>query len=423
VAVLRSLFGEHAEILHETNFRLLVAATVLPILGTSLLSPVLDSLTGPFGTSAANIGLMISAYTAPHVLAIPVMGALADRYGRKPILVAGLVIFGVAGLAIPLTTEFSVVLGLRLLQGVGGAGLNPIIIISIGDLYAGNREETAQGLRFAASGLSGAVIPLIAGAIVVVGWRYPFAFYALSFPVAVAVWRWLDEPTDADAPAADGGSRGSYLGDLRALFGYRRVQVMVLARLIAPLGWFGFITFNSIVVVRLLGSTAAVAGFLTAVASVVFAVVASQAGRLTAAFDSRLYPLIGANLCLAVGLGLLPFSPSVPVATVAVAVLGVGNGITLSLYRSILTDLAPQSLRGGLVSVSEAGGWVTATLAPVVIGALIAVGTPVVGFRAALQLSLLGAGLVAGLVGAGCMLALAASAPVPAAPGTGPDVK
>jgi MFS family permease len=418
VAVLRSLFGEHAVVLRETNFRLLVAATVLPILGTSLLSPVLDSLTDPLGTSAANVGLLISAYTAPHVLAIPVMGVLADRYGRKPILVTGLLIFGIAGLAIPLTTDFAVVLGLRLVQGVGGAGLNPIIIISIGDLYAGNREETAQGLRFAASGLSGAVIPLLAGAIVVAGWQYPFAFYALSFPVAVAVFLWMEEPTGADEPATDGGASRSYRRDLRALFGHRRVQAMVLARLIVPLGWFGFITYNSIVVVRLLGSTAAVAGLLTAVASVVFAVVASQAGRITAAFDSRLYPLVGANLCLAVGLGLLPFSPNVLVAALAVAVLGVGNGVTLSLYRSILTDLAPQSLRGGLVSVSEAGGWVTATLVPVVLGALIAVGTPALGFTGALQLSLLGAGAVVGLSGVGCMLVLAASEPVPEAPGS-----
>lgn len=422
MAVLRSLFGEHAAILHETNFRLLLAATVLPILGTSLLSPVLDALTDPLGTSAANIGLLISAYTAPHILAIPVMGVLADRYGRKPILVVGLVIFGFAGVAIPLTSEFSIVLGLRLLQGVGGAGLNPIIIISIGDLYGGNREETAQGLRFAASGVSGAVIPLIAGAIVVAGWQYPFAFYALSFPVAVAVVVWMDEPTDRDAPVTDGGISGSYISDLGALFRYRRVQAMVLARLIVPLGWFGFITYNSIVVVQLLGSTAAVAGLLTAVASVVFAIVASQAGRITAVFDSRLYPLVGSNLCLAVGLGLLPFSPNILVAALAVAVLGVGNGVTLSLYRSILTDLAPQSLRGGLVSVSEAGGWVTATLAPVVLGALIAVGTPAIGFRAALQLSLLGAGLVAGVCGVGCMLAMAASAPIPEASGSAVDL-
>ncbi len=416
MAVLRSLFGEHAIILRETNFRLLVAATVLPILGTSLLSPVLDSLTDPLGTSAANIGLLISAYTAPHVVAIPVMGVLADRYGRKPILVTGLVVFGLAGLAIPLTTDFSLVLGLRLLQGVGGAGLNPIIIISIGDLYAGNREETAQGLRFAASGLSGAVIPLIAGAIVVAGWQYPFAFYALSFPVAVAVFLWMDEPTDLDVTATDGGASRSYRQALGDLFRHRRVQAMVVARLIVPLAWFAFITYNSIVVVRLLGSTAAVAGLLTAVASVVFAVVASQAGRITAAFDSRLYPLVGANLCLAVGLGLLPFSPNVPVAALAVAVLGIGNGVTLSLYRSILTDLAPQSLRGGLVSVSEAGGWVTATLAPVLIGGLIALGSPALGFRAALQFSLLGAALLAGLSGVACMLAMAASGPVPEAP-------
>jgi MFS family permease len=57
---------------------------------------VLDTLTEPFGTSAADVGLLISAFTAPGIVMIPVGGAVADRYGRKPVLVASLVLFGLA---------------------------------------------------------------------------------------------------------------------------------------------------------------------------------------------------------------------------------------------------------------------------------------------------------------------------------------
>ena len=134
---LQSLFGDDAAIIRERDFRLLLLANVLPVLGSSLLSPVLNSLIEPFGTSPADVGLMISVFTAPGIVIIPVTGVLADRYGRKPVLVTALVVFGLAGSAIALTTEFRIALGLRLLQGVGFAGISPIIITSIGDLYAG----------------------------------------------------------------------------------------------------------------------------------------------------------------------------------------------------------------------------------------------------------------------------------------------
>jgi MFS family permease len=139
-----------------------------------MVSPVLDSLIEPFGTSAADIGLIISFWTAPGVVVIPVAGVLADRYGRKPVLVASLVAFGFGGTGIAFTTDFRVVLALRFLQGTGYGGLVPVITTSIGDMYDGSREVTGQGLRLTVNGASGTVFPLLAGVLVVVAWQYPF---------------------------------------------------------------------------------------------------------------------------------------------------------------------------------------------------------------------------------------------------------
>lgn len=154
VGSFESLFGEEGVILHEPRFQLLLLANCLPPLGTAVLSPVLDLLIEPFGTSTANIGLMISFFTAPPILVIPIAGLLADRYGRKPIIVASLALFGVAGSAIALTTNFHLVLALRLLQGMGFGGLTPLLITSIGDFYTGSEEVTAHGIRFTGTGLA-----------------------------------------------------------------------------------------------------------------------------------------------------------------------------------------------------------------------------------------------------------------------------
>jgi MFS family permease len=81
---------------------------------------------------------------------IPVAGALADRYTRKLVLIAALLLFGLAGAAIGFTTDFGVVLALRVVQGFGFAGLNPIIVTSIGDMYTHEKEATGQGIRMMA---------------------------------------------------------------------------------------------------------------------------------------------------------------------------------------------------------------------------------------------------------------------------------
>jgi MFS family permease len=427
VGTLEALFGEDATVLQETEFQLLLLATVFPILGTGLVSPVLDSVIGPFGTTAADVGLMVSFMTAPGIVLIPVAGVLADRYGRKPVLVAALLLFGIPGAAIAGTTDFRVVLALRFLQGVGFSGLVPTITTSIGDMYDDAREATAQGLRLTMNGLSGAVVPLLAGILVVVSWRYPFLLYASAVPVAVAVHLWFEESTDDGDGAADGddgtergepgegGSTGgtSYRRALVGLLARRRVLALVVARALPVVVWVGFFTYNSIVVVRLLGGTPPQAGALVAVGNLVFGIAASQAGRITARVDSRLVPLVAANVALAAGFSVMLFAPGIVLAGAGITVAGVGMGITLSMYRSIITGLAPAALRGGLVSVSGAGGRITATATPIAMGAVIGAASPETGFATAVRLAGVGAAVVGGGGGIVCLLIANAAPPVP----------
>ncbi len=411
VRPLDALFGEDASVLDDTDFQLLLLATMFPILGTALVSPVLDSVIEPFGTTPASVGLVVSVATGPAILLIPFAGALADRVGRRPVVVGSLLLFGTAGAAIATTTDFRVVLGLRFLQGVGFSGLVPVITTSIGDMYDGTREATGQGLRMATNGVSGAIFPLLAGALVAVAWQFPFLLYGLAVPVAVVVYWWFEEPSDEEHDGAEPQAiEGSYARALFGLFAQRRVAAVVVARALPVVVWIAFFTYNSLIVSRLLGGTALEAGLLAAVGNFVFAIAGSQAGRLTSAVGSRFYPLLVGNICLGTGLGIVLFAPGIAVALAGIAVAGVGFGVTLTLYRSMITGLAPPDLRGGLVSLGAAGARVTATATPVAMGAVIAALEPSMGLAGAIQVAGIGAAIVGGGGGIGCLL-LAQTAP------------
>jgi len=418
VSALEWLVGNDGDILTERQFQLLLLTNIMAPLGTALLSPVLDSLIEPFGASPASIGLMVSAFTAPAIFLIPVTGMVADRYGRRPVLLFGLLCFGSAGTAIALTTDFRIVLGLRLLQGLGFASLSPIVITSIGDLYEGSKEATGQGLRFTGSGVVQTVFPLAAGVLVVMAWQYPFLLHLIAFPIAIAVYLWFEEPVDSERVDEDPETAdekrdlNEQLAQIRGLIVQRRVAAMLAARGTPNIVFIGFLTYNSILVVEVLGGTPAQAGVLAALGSISYAGSASQAGRITARFESRLYPLIAMNVALAAGITVVFLAPSIWVAYGGIVVKGIGFGVLLSIYRSIVTDLAPPKLRGGLVGIAESMGRLASTLTPIAMGAGIAVGTPLIGFPASIQFVGVATGIVAASVGIVCLLVLSSAPPV-----------
>lgn len=409
---LRWIVGEDADILREQSFQLLLLTNIMAPLGTALLSPVLESLIDPFGVSATNIGLMISVFTAPAIVMIPITGMLADRYGRRPVLIFGLLCFGGAGTAIALTTDFRVALFLRLLQGVGFASLSPIIITSIGDLYAGTKEATAQGLRFTGSGIVQTVFPLAAGVLVGIAWQFPFFLHLLAFPIAIAVYLRFEEPVDSEQTDSEDRDVRKQIRQIWALASQRRVAAMIAARGTPNIVFIGFLTYNSILMVEVLGGTPAQAGVLAAICSTSYAISATQAGRITAYFDSRLYPLIAMNVSLAAGTTVVFLAPAIWVAYAGIVLMGLGFGVLLSIYRSIVTDLAPPDLRGGLVGITEPMGRVASTLTPIAMGAGIAVGTPRFGFTTSIQLVGVSTGIVAASIGIVCLLVLSSAPPV-----------
>ena len=388
------LLGDHADALRDTELQVLLLAGITAPLSVSLISPLFDVLIDPFGATPSTIGLLVSAYTAPALFVIPLSGALSDRYGRKPVLLAGLVLFGLSGSAIAAVSEFRTVLALRVLQGIGSAGISPIVITSIGDLYSDAEAATGQGLRIGAVGGAQTVFPPLAAALAVFAWQFSFLLYGMAIPIAFVVYRYFEEPSGDGADTA--GDR-SYLRQLFRLAVRPRVFLVLVAYAGPVFLYFGFQAYVSIHVVRVLDGTPRGASVVVALFSIVYAVAATQAGRIAERFAGRYRPLVGSNVLMATGLSGFAFAPTMPLAVLAGAVFGAGYGLTSSFYRSVLPEFAPRSLRGGLVSVAETLGRVGATMAPIVVGTLVRLLSPIVGFEDAIRWAIFGIGGAAGL--------------------------
>jgi hypothetical protein len=164
-----------------------------------------------------------------------------------------------------------------------------------------------------------------------------------------------------------------------------------------------------VIVVGVLDGTTGQAGVLVALASFLLTGVATQSGRVTATFASRITPLVVAALCLGSGTAIVGAAPNLAVVGVGVTIAGFGTGLFNPLYRSYINHLASQRLRGGLVSIAEAFAWFLVTLAPVVWGISIGALDGVAGQDVAIRWTAIGLSVLVTAMSVSC-LAIAARA-------------
>lgn len=382
------LLGADGNVAVESEAQAMTLASAILATGVVLISPLLSDLTAVYGVSEARVGLLVAVFTAPPIVLIPAAGVAADRVGRKPLLVGGLLLFGLAGAALALVASFEAALVLRGLQGVGFAAAMPLTVTVLGDIYRGSREATVQGLRTAGNFLTNMAIPLIAAGLLAASWRAPFVLFLLAVPVAV--WVWITLPPTA--PEASTSFR-TYVKDLLTLL-RRPTMALILGSFVLRFAvFYGFLTYVSILGTRTIGVETVAVGVVVSTKALLSMVGSTQAGRLVAGVHVALV-VAGAFCLMAVGVGLPGVVPSLPTLLIGSAILGVGDGVVAPVQKTLVTNLVPTRLRGGAISSASSFQNIGKAAVPVVMAGVLTARGPAAVFVALGVTGLLGAALV-----------------------------
>lgn len=388
--VVTRVFGADGDVILDAETQVMVLASSILVTASTILSPLIADLSVVFGVSEARAGLLILAFTSTLVVAIPLMGIAADRFGRRVVFVPGLTGFGISGAAIGLVESFPAAIALRMLQAVGFAASMPIAIALLGDLYEDSRETTAQGVRVATVNVAVIGLPFLSGVLFVYSWRAPFALYLLAVPLAV--WAWFVLP---DVDPDHGGSLKGYLEDLAGLLRRPAMALLAATFIIRFVMLLGFFTYVSVLVTRSIGLSVVVAGSVISVKGAMALLSSTQVGRLA----NRVRPtvmLAGAFLVTGAGMAIMGLIPSLPTLVAGVMVFGIGDGIISPGQKSFVNRLSPMELRTGAVSVTTTFQNVGKVIGPAVLGVLLGIVGPGSAFVIV--------GVVSGLLGTTCML-------------------
>ena len=196
----------------------LMLAMFLAAIEGTIVATAMPSIAARLG-GVSLYGWVFSAYLLMQAVTTPIFGKLSDLFGRKHVFMVGIGIFLVGSLACGLATSMEMLIGFRLLQGIGAGAVVPITVTLIGDLYSLAERGRVQGYTASVWGVSSIVGPL-AGGVIVERASWSWIFW-LNLPVGLLtillIALFLHESVERKPPAIDYLGAGLLLVGLSSL--------------------------------------------------------------------------------------------------------------------------------------------------------------------------------------------------------------
>lgn len=336
-----------SHLLKDTNLRLIFGITLMVVMGVSSILPVLPSAGHTLGIPMTKIGLLLTSFTLPGIFLTPIAGILADRFGRKAILIPSLVLFGTAGFACGFATSFETMLVFRALQGVGVAPLSLLYATIIGDLYSGKDRVRIMGYNAGVLSIGTAIFPFIGGLLGELGWQLPFMLPIVALPIAYFCAVHLELPKLEST-----GTMSSYVHDAVKIISSRQALLLFGMTLCTFTILYGpIITYVPVLSDSVFSASPSRIGTLFAVSSLFTGFAASQLGKLNRLLSIRTMLCIAALFFVA-SMSTMTLPDKFWLLIIPISFFGLAQGLSFPNLATKLTGIASSKQRGAVMAVN-----------------------------------------------------------------------
>ncbi|MFV0392011.1 MAG: MFS transporter [Paludibacteraceae bacterium] len=345
------------------NLYIIFSVTLFAVMGVASITPAFPEIIRYFEIKPHQVGGLIVAFTLPGIFLTPFTGILADRYGRKIVLIPSLLLFGLAGFACMFTKDFYWLLVLRFVQGIGASSLSSINTTLIGDLFEGKQRVSAMGYNAGVQSIGTASYPALGGIIAHWGWQYIFLLPILAVPVAIWALDSLDSPKIQQK-----SSLKLYFGNLWKTINQRKVWALLSVNIIVFIILYGaYLTYFPLMMEERLMANSLHIGLMMSLMSISTAVVSTQLARIQEALGQKRQLILG-SLGYFAASALLAYANDYWILIAALIIFGAAHGITLPMVQNMLVGYAATGERAAFMSLNSMmlrGGQ---TLGPVIVG-------------------------------------------------------
>ena len=354
---------------HSKNAaHVIISTTFVSLLAVPAVGPALSAVQIEFGIQNRDIGWMLmSSYTLPALLLVPVTGYLADRFGKKLILFPSLVIFGLCGGLVSLASNIETLICLRFIQGIGGSALVTLSTALIPDLFSGSDRIKIMGYVGGTQGIGSGLLPLVGGLLASITWFFPFMTALIALPVGIYMLSTLQSLGSDLNP-----KNKHYLYHAWTHLADRRVIELCFFTFGFIFVGFGyFVSYIPSFMNYSFGSGPALIGVIISARAITGALTSVFLVQAMQLFSSRAL-IVSSFIILATGMA------SLPVVTGPLGILfsalcyGAGFGVIRPLIQVHLFEIAPKDLRATFSSANGMALRLAQTLSPFVAGLMIA---------------------------------------------------
>jgi DHA1 family multidrug resistance protein-like MFS transporter len=357
----------------------IVAIIGLAQLGFATILPLLPLyLTERLGASVKLVGLVVATFALTETFFKTAWGGVADRWGRKPVMVIGLALSALAPLVMAVLRAPALFVPLRLIDGTGSAALWPSSAAAVADVTTADRRATGMAMLNMAF-LGGLALGPSLGLFVAgfagdtrAGFYLASGLMALAAVLAAAAF-----PPDASAGHGDPAG-GPYHADARPAYfraimqSFHGAPALFMLYFIAFVQMFGvglLVPIAAIYAKQVVGLTEQAIGVLFLAVTASVALVTLPAGRMADRLGRDRVLAVG-MVFGALGMWVIPFSRQLAWLAAAGVLLGGSYALVIPAWLALVTELAPQGRLGLAVGASETVQGLGLVLGPLLGGLL-----------------------------------------------------
>jgi len=327
--------------------------------------PLVLKIADSFGVTPAHAALLITAFALPYALMQPILGAVADVFGKPRLMVTCLAIGVLASIASAFAPTFPLLMATRVVSGAACGGVFPVAVAIVGDLFPIAERQVAIG-RVVATGMMGNLVGATLAGIVgdLTNWRGAFIVTGvLALGMLVPSYRFMFE-REASPP---GQPRfATVLTNYRVIFTNPLAKICFSAVFFDALVIFGLFPYMSTILQAQGETRATITGLIIAGFGFGAVVYSFIVRRLLMWFGDRWLMVIG-GFIMAGGLLLVPLQPAWPLLATIFLIMGIAFFMLHGSIQIYVTELAP-SARASAMAMHSSSFFFGQAVGPIAYG-------------------------------------------------------
>ncbi|GAE24747.1 multidrug resistance protein [Halalkalibacter wakoensis JCM 9140] len=344
------------------------------VVGNSMFILLVPQMQSDLGLTTVEGGLLLTSFSIPAALLVPIGGVVSDRYGRKQValialalIMIGCVVSSIGAMMNEVSGAFSILIVGRVIQGVGAGAVTPLAMAFITDVFEGEHRNRALGTIEVFNGAGKIISPILGGVILAFSWYGSFVLF-----LAICLFAFLGiilfTKSESAKKIKQDVNKSRRLHQF-LITEWRWLVPIFTAGFVGMFLLFGYLFYFAYLLEMTAGYTPIVNGFLLAIPVLFMTILSYFASRVLKgnvnnykrAFLYGGFTLIFASLMMIINSTLAWFA-------VSIAIYSIGLGIILPAANSALANVVSPSERGAVFSLYSMIRFLGVALGPLCFG-------------------------------------------------------